>query len=215
MLLFRRPGCFRPGVELYYSSSRILGAPHPAAGLPITPLGGKLCGEKTKNLISNLRMCRSPWQRLRSRYRMWRPRRRSCLRLRPLRRPSIDADCRQLFGVPAVSAPAARNSASVIGSGLKIQGEITGDSDLVVEGEAHGRIRMMNGRVTVAANGRVNADIEAVEITVEGCGAGRIEGQRPGAIGTDEPGAGQRDDAANRDRRWSTFARQSGNDSGG
>jgi cytoskeletal protein CcmA (bactofilin family) len=59
-------------------------------------------------------------------------------------------------------------SASVIGSGLKIQGEITGDSDLVVEGEAHGRIRMVNGRVTVAAKGRVNADIEAVEISVEG-----------------------------------------------
>jgi cytoskeletal protein CcmA (bactofilin family) len=76
---------------------------------------------------------------------------------------------------PAVSAPAARNSASVIGSGLKIQGEITGDSDLVVEGEAHGRIRMMNGRVTVAANGRVNADIEAVEITVEGAVQGGLK----------------------------------------
>jgi cytoskeletal protein CcmA (bactofilin family) len=59
-------------------------------------------------------------------------------------------------------------SASLIGSGLKIQGEITGDSDLVIEGEAHGRIRMLNGRVTVAPNGHVNADIEAVEISVEG-----------------------------------------------
>src|SRR5271156_3958888 len=60
------------------------------------------------------------------------------------------------------------NSASVIGAGLKIQGEITGDSDLVIEGEAHGRIRMVNGRVTVAPKGHVNADIEAVEISVEG-----------------------------------------------
>ena len=60
----------------------------------------------------------------------------------------------------------------MIGAGLKIQGEITGDSDLVIEGEAHGRIRMVNGRVTVAANGRVNADIEAVEISVEG----RVQG---------------------------------------
>jgi cytoskeletal protein CcmA (bactofilin family) len=59
-------------------------------------------------------------------------------------------------------------SASLIGSGLKIQGEITGDSDLVIEGEAHGRIRMVNGRVTVGPNGHVNADIEAVEISVEG-----------------------------------------------
>jgi cytoskeletal protein CcmA (bactofilin family) len=59
-------------------------------------------------------------------------------------------------------------SASLIGSGLKIQGEITGDSDLVIEGEAHGRIRMVNGRVTVGPSGHVNADIEAVEISVEG-----------------------------------------------
>jgi cytoskeletal protein CcmA (bactofilin family) len=68
------------------------------------------------------------------------------------------------------SIPAAPRaiSASLIGSGLKIQGEITGDSDLVIEGEAHGRIRMLNGRVTVAPNGRVNADIEAAEISVEG-----------------------------------------------
>jgi cytoskeletal protein CcmA (bactofilin family) len=74
------------------------------------------------------------------------------------------------MATPSSSIPAAPRtiSASVIGSGLKIQGEITGDSDLVVEGEAHGRIRMVNGRVTVAAKGRVNADIEAVEISVEG-----------------------------------------------
>jgi cytoskeletal protein CcmA (bactofilin family) len=79
------------------------------------------------------------------------------------------------YSAPAVSAPVTRNSASVIGSGLKIQGEITGDSDLVVEGEAHGRIRMLNGRVTVAANGRVNADIEAVDITVEGSVQGGLK----------------------------------------
>jgi cytoskeletal protein CcmA (bactofilin family) len=77
-------------------------------------------------------------------------------------------------GNPFASAPRA-SSVSVIGAGLKIQGEITGDSDLVVEGEAHGRIRMANGRVTVAANGRVNADIEAVEISVEGSVQGGLK----------------------------------------
>lgn len=77
-------------------------------------------------------------------------------------------------GNPFASAPRA-SSVSVIGAGLKIQGEITGDSDLVVEGEAHGRIRMVNGRVTVAANGHVNADIEAVEISVEGSVQGGLK----------------------------------------
>jgi cytoskeletal protein CcmA (bactofilin family) len=77
-------------------------------------------------------------------------------------------------GNPFASAPRA-SSVSVIGAGLKIQGEITGDSDLVVEGEAHGRIRMVNGRVTVAASGHVNADIEAVEISVEGLVQGGLK----------------------------------------
>ena len=77
-------------------------------------------------------------------------------------------------GNPFASAPRA-SSVSVIGPGLKIQGEITGDSDLVVEGEAHGRIRMLNGRVTVAATGQVNADIEAVEISVEGSVQGGLK----------------------------------------
>jgi cytoskeletal protein CcmA (bactofilin family) len=77
-------------------------------------------------------------------------------------------------GNPFASAPRA-SSVSVIGAGLKIQGEITGDSDLVVEGEAHGRIRMVNGRVTVAASGHVNADIEALEISVEGSVQGGLK----------------------------------------
>jgi cytoskeletal protein CcmA (bactofilin family) len=84
----------------------------------------------------------------------------------PTQAPSVSSN----IATPSAPAPTPlrSNSASVIGAGLKIQGEITGDSDLVVEGEAHGRIRMVNGRVTVAPKGRVNADIEAVEISVEG-----------------------------------------------
>jgi len=78
------------------------------------------------------------------------------------------------YAAPVVAAPRV-TSASVIGSGLKIQGEITGDSDLVVEGEAHGRIRIANGRVTVAASGHVNADIEAVEISVDGTVQGGLK----------------------------------------
>ena len=91
----------------------------------------------------------------------------------PTPTPSVSSN------VPTASAPITSSprtsSTSVIGAGLKIQGEITGDSDLVIEGEAHGRIRMVNGRVTVAPKGRVNADIEAVEISVEGFVQGALK----------------------------------------
>ena len=76
----------------------------------------------------------------------------------------------------AVSVPptvtAAPNSAappsSRIGPGLKIQGELSGPSDLYIDGETEGKIRLPDGRVTVGSRGRVRAEIEAGEILVEG-----------------------------------------------
>jgi len=57
---------------------------------------------------------------------------------------------------------------SRIGAGLKIRGEITGNSDLYLEGQTTGKIRMNGAKVTVGPQGKVQADIEAREIAVEG-----------------------------------------------
>ncbi len=65
--------------------------------------------------------------------------------------------------------------ASTISAGLKIKGEITGTSDLTVDGETQGKIRLTNGRVTVGQNGRVTADIDAREIVVNGTVTGNLE----------------------------------------
>ncbi|MGA7557196.1 MAG: polymer-forming cytoskeletal protein [Candidatus Acidiferrales bacterium] len=69
---------------------------------------------------------------------------------------------------PASAAPAAPTSSSTIGAGLKIRGDVSGNSNLVIEGEVQGKVQMTNGRVTVAASGHVNADIEASEISIDG-----------------------------------------------
>ena len=71
---------------------------------------------------------------------------------------------------PAIApdVAAAMTTVSTISAGLKIRGDISGNCHLVIEGETHGKIHLANGRVTVAANGRVNADIEAPEIEIEG-----------------------------------------------
>jgi cytoskeletal protein CcmA (bactofilin family) len=66
------------------------------------------------------------------------------------------------------SAPAGPTSSSTIGAGLKIRGDVSGISNLVIEGEVQGKVQMTNGRVTVAASGHVNADIEASEISIDG-----------------------------------------------
>jgi cytoskeletal protein CcmA (bactofilin family) len=82
------------------------------------------------------------------------------------------------FKPAAASAPdvaAAISAVSTIGPGLKIRGDITGNCHLVIEGEAHGKIHLVNGRVTVGASGRVNADIEAPEIEIDGNVQGNLQ----------------------------------------
>jgi cytoskeletal protein CcmA (bactofilin family) len=65
-------------------------------------------------------------------------------------------------------------SSSTIGAGLKIRGDISGDANLIIEGEAQGKIQMGAGRVTVGPNGNVNADIEAAQIIIEGVVQGNL-----------------------------------------
>jgi cytoskeletal protein CcmA (bactofilin family) len=78
----------------------------------------------------------------------------------------------------AYTAPktvASSNGMTTISSGLKISGEISGTSDLYIDGETQGKIRLTNGRVTVGPNGRVTADIEAREIIIEGSVQGNLK----------------------------------------
>ena len=58
--------------------------------------------------------------------------------------------------------------------GLKFHGEISGSSDLYIDGEAQGKIRILQARVTIGPNGRVQADIEAREIIVQGALRGNL-----------------------------------------
>jgi cytoskeletal protein CcmA (bactofilin family) len=78
---------------------------------------------------------------------------------------------------PATAADVASaiNSVSTIRAGLKIRGDISGDCHLIIEGETHGKIHLSNGRVTVGASGRVNADIAAPEIVIEGKVQGNLQ----------------------------------------
>jgi cytoskeletal protein CcmA (bactofilin family) len=80
------------------------------------------------------------------------------------------------------AAPVAR-ATSKISSGLKINGELSGDSDLYIDGEVHGKIRLGNTRVTVGPNGRVQADIEAREIMIDGHVEGNLKASESAHFG--------------------------------
>lgn len=78
---------------------------------------------------------------------------------------------------PAMAAPAAPVSsgltqtagkAAVIGAGIKINGEISGSENLLIEGHVDGRISLSGNDVTVGKSGRVIADVTAKTIRVAG-----------------------------------------------
>lgn len=63
--------------------------------------------------------------------------------------------------------------ATVIGREIKFRGEISGTTDLLIDGEVDGVIRLTAARLTVRADGRVRATIVAQDVVV----AGLIEGE--------------------------------------
>jgi len=72
------------------------------------------------------------------------------------------------------AAPAA---GAVLTTSLIIKGEVSGQEDLFVDGEVHGKIQIHEGKVTVGPHGRVFADIEAREILVRGKVQGSLHGR--------------------------------------
>ena len=65
---------------------------------------------------------------------------------------------------------------AIIGSSILIKGEISGEEDLVVQGQVEGRIELRQHNVTVGKNGRVKADIIGKVISIEGEVHGNISG---------------------------------------
>lgn len=79
---------------------------------------------------------------------------------------------------PAVEAPAPRatpgKAPARVGRTLSIKGELAGDEDLVVDGEYSGTIELGGHSFTVGAQGRVQADVHAREIVIEGTLRGKL-----------------------------------------
>jgi len=81
-------------------------------------------------------------------------------------RPASPAPAEKERGVPAAAA-AAKPGTCIIASKTVIKGEITGDEDVIVEGNVEGQIRITRD-LRVGANGVVKATVEAQSIIVSG-----------------------------------------------
>jgi len=66
---------------------------------------------------------------------------------------------------------------TIIGSGVKVKGEISGKDDLIVHGQVEGIIDFKKGQVIVSKTGNVNADVYGKIITIEGDVKGSLFGK--------------------------------------
>jgi cytoskeletal protein CcmA (bactofilin family) len=74
------------------------------------------------------------------------------------------------------SAPFAGNSpdTSLLTQGLTFRGDFSGTSDLYVDAAVEGKIHLAQSNVTIGPNGRVQAELLAREISVEGSHQGNL-----------------------------------------
>lgn len=80
------------------------------------------------------------------------------------------------FAAQQSNTPATSGRAAIIGPGIHINGDISGDENLVIEGKVDGKIRLEAHQVDIGQSGRVNANISAKTIKIAGEVRGDITG---------------------------------------
>ena len=76
----------------------------------------------------------------------------------------------------SATTPASSGRAAVIGPGIHISGDISGDENLIVEGKVDGKIQLGAHQVDIGQSGRVTADITAKVIKIAGDVRGDLTG---------------------------------------
>lgn len=89
--------------------------------------------------------------------------------------PQVSKPQQDTFAAPA-NGPVSSGSTAFIGPGIHVNGDISGDENLVIEGKIDGKIRLDLHQVEVGKGGNVNADISAKVIKIAGEVRGDITG---------------------------------------
>ena len=80
--------------------------------------------------------------------------------------------------MPPLSNPGAGGKPqALIGSKIRIKGELYGEEDILIQGRVEGTIEVKEFNLTVGADGHVSADSQAKEIIVEGEVHGDLTGE--------------------------------------
>ncbi|MBN1240080.1 MAG: polymer-forming cytoskeletal protein [Gammaproteobacteria bacterium] len=69
---------------------------------------------------------------------------------------------------PARRAPSASREPAVIGPSIRIDGDVRGEENLLIEGEVKGTVHLKDNSLVIGSQGRVKANVYAQSIEVEG-----------------------------------------------
>lgn len=76
----------------------------------------------------------------------------------------------------APDKPRTGSGGATIGRSVRIQGDISGEEDLLIQGMIEGSISLKNHLVTIGKEGRVSATVDAKVIRIEGTVEGDLRG---------------------------------------
>jgi cytoskeletal protein CcmA (bactofilin family) len=63
---------------------------------------------------------------------------------------------------------------ATIGQSVQINGELTGQEDLIIDGKIDGKIVLKDHQLTIGANGHINAEVHAKAVQINGQVSGNI-----------------------------------------
>lgn len=71
--------------------------------------------------------------------------------------------------------PAGDTTAAAIGKSVQIRGEVKGSEDLVIDGLVEGTITLTESRLTIGPNAKVEANVAARDVVIQGILRGDIQ----------------------------------------
>ena len=75
---------------------------------------------------------------------------------------------------PESWAESAKGTVAHIGKSVVVRGELSGSEDLFIDGQVEGTIELRDHHLTVGPNGRVQANINAKEVVIQGTVKGNV-----------------------------------------
>ena len=79
--------------------------------------------------------------------------------------------------VSKTAAATAMGKTALIGTGIYVNGDISGSENLVIEGKVEGKIDLAGSQVQIGESGKVAADIIAKNVKVDGTLQGDVDGK--------------------------------------